>query len=47
VQLAAGGTLGLATCYGLVALMRVDELHDGLAMLRRVLDRSLPKTAPS
>jgi putative peptidoglycan lipid II flippase len=47
LQLAAGGVLGLSTAYGLAALMRVDELHDGMAMLRRVLSRIRPKPAAS
>jgi putative peptidoglycan lipid II flippase len=47
LQLLGGGVLGLGTAYGLAALMRVDELHDGAAMIRRVLERIRPKPAVS
>ncbi len=46
-QLLLGGVLGLGTAYGLAALMRVDELRDGVAMLRRVTDRFRPKPVAS
>jgi putative peptidoglycan lipid II flippase len=42
LQLAAGGTLGLVTTYGLAALMRVDELREGVAMLQRTVARFMP-----
>jgi putative peptidoglycan lipid II flippase len=47
LQLVAGGTLGLVTAYGLAALMRVDEVHDAMAMLRRILGRIRAKPATS
>jgi putative peptidoglycan lipid II flippase len=47
VQLVAGGGLGLATCYGLIALMRVDELHDGVTLVRRATARMTAKRAGS
>jgi putative peptidoglycan lipid II flippase len=47
LQLLGGGVLGLGTAYGLAALMRVDELHDGAAMVRRVFDRVRPKASVS
>jgi putative peptidoglycan lipid II flippase len=41
-SLLAGGTIGLAVAYGGTYLMRVDELQDATAMLRRVAGRILP-----
>lgn len=47
VQLLAGGLAGLGVTYALVALLRVPEIADGLAMLRRVTGRLLPGRAGS
>lgn len=47
VQLVVGGVLGLATCYGLIALMRVEELHDGLALFRLATARLTARRASS
>jgi len=41
-QLLVGGTIGLAVAYGGAALMRVDEVHDAAAMLKRLLGRIRP-----
>jgi putative peptidoglycan lipid II flippase len=41
-QLLVGGTIGLAIAYGGAALMRVDEVHDAGAMLKRLARRILP-----
>ncbi len=38
-QAIAGGAVGLALTYALVALMRVEEMHDALVLLRRVSGR--------
>ncbi len=46
-QLLVGGTLGLATAYGLVAVMRVDELSDGVALVRRFTGRMTSRKAAS
>jgi putative peptidoglycan lipid II flippase len=45
VQLLVGGASGLATAYGLSALMRVDEIKDGLSLLRRAAARIRPGSA--
>ncbi len=45
LQLAGGGALGLASAYGLIALMRVDELHEGIAMAKRAFARLSPRRA--
>jgi putative peptidoglycan lipid II flippase len=47
VQLFAGGVLGLAVTYGLAALFRVTEIADGMALLRRALDRLTPGRSAS
>lgn len=47
LQLLAGGVLGLGTCYGLIALMRVEELRDGMALVRRAIDRLRAKRVTS
>ena len=36
-QLALGGLAGLAVTYGLIALMRVEEIGDALALAKRRL----------
>jgi len=47
VQLLVGGIAGLVTAYGIVALLRVDEVHEATAMARRVLGRIVPRRATS
>lgn len=42
-QVLLGGATGLAVTYGSAAVMRVDEIKDGAAMLRRVTGRLVPK----
>jgi hypothetical protein len=39
--------LGLAVTYGLAALFRVTEIADGMALLRRALDRLTPGRSAS
>jgi len=47
VQLAVGGILGLTVSYGLAVALRVREVSDGFAMLKRVLLRAFNRSSAS
>jgi putative peptidoglycan lipid II flippase len=44
-QAILGGAVGLTLAYVLAALMRVDEMHDAIALMRRIGGRLMPGRA--
>lgn len=45
LQLIAGGAIGLAAAYGLVAVLRVEEIHEGFRMAKRAVGRLTGRTS--